>query len=171
MSWIGGILQGFGSVIQGQKQKEQAYYNAEVAYQSAQATRTGAALTEHQTRKEIKDIISQQRAGYAFAGVNVTTGSPLDVLFESLANAELDVAIGNYNAEVEARQYESGAQISKWEGRQAFYGGIAQGGLTLLQTGVSASNSSSPTVAKVGGRRVTSANIAPSDYYKTKIGH
>ena len=137
MSWlpvIGGVVDAVGSITSGISANNAAKYNAQISEQQAGAERESAKLTEYQKRKEIKQVIGSQQFAYARSGVNPMTGSPLTVMLDSLSNAELDIAIGNYNSETQARRYESEAEMSRWKGRQAVYSGYSQAGSTLLKT-------------------------------------
>ncbi len=66
------------------------------------------------------------------------TGSPIEVLTESLANAEMDIAIDKYNSEVAARGLRTEAEIERIEGRQRASVGFARAGATFLSTAAKA---------------------------------
>jgi len=106
-------------------------YNAAVAEQEAEQTMIGARLVEVQKRRQLRQDIGEQVAGYARAGVTFT-GSPIQVMVNDLANAELDIAIGNYNSEIQAQSLRSEAEISKMQARQSLYQGVTQVSGTLL---------------------------------------
>jgi hypothetical protein len=180
MSWVpvaGSILEAGGVIISGIQEKKAQEYNARVAEQQAEATRIGMRLTEYQKRKQYGYIFGTQRAGYAKAGVKTTTGSPLDVMLDSIANAELDIAIDRFNTEVQAMGYESEAELRRYYGKQALYGSIARGGMTLLKAGATyASNfttSKTTTPGYYKGYKLSESemqDIIRSSHYKTKIG-
>ena len=129
-----GIASAFGAYQQG-KQEQQAYnQNAEVSEQSAEAARVRAKLNEYQKQKVANQQIGTQRAVYAKSGVNINTGSPIDVMIEDLSNAYLDIEIDNYNNEVAARGFQSEADNLRFYGKQAKNAGMGKAGLTLLQT-------------------------------------
>ncbi len=125
----------------------------------------------------------EQIAGYAGRGVSASTGSPLDVMADSIANAELEIAIGNwnaeneiatttYNAEVGARNKESEARFRRLYGKSyASNAGLKSIG-TLLSAGTMAYTQLSKekprttaTVKKIGGGAEI-VGIAPPDYWK-----
>ena len=51
------------------------------------------------------------------SGVTLS-GSPLEVITDSLANAEMDISIDKYNSEVAARGFETEAKLTRLEAKQ-----------------------------------------------------
>ena len=145
MSLIGTGLQAYGQYESGREAKKAADYNAEISKQQADMTRQRAALNEFKKRKEMGIVIGEQQAAYAKAGVVTTTGSPIDVMTDSIANAELDIAIDNYNNEVAARGYESEAERELEAGEAAAEEGMIGAGTTLLK-------GAAETAYKFGGK-------------------
>ena len=117
---IGGstLLSAFGQYQAGEAYEATGDYNARVLEQYAVAARQSAAFEEARQRREARRLKAAQRAGYAKAGVVITEGSPLTVLTETAAEAELDALAIRYAGEVQARGYEAEAAISRWEGKQ-----------------------------------------------------
>lgn len=103
-----------GQMQAAQAQADAANYQAQVdrnnaimAQQNAQdARRRGDQAMEEQQRKTAQ-IEGRQRAAFAANGIELTSGSPVDVLADTATFGELDrQTIGN-NAEREARGYEA----------------------------------------------------------------
>ena len=135
---VGGGITAFGQFKEGQEAKEAADFNAQIAEQEAGLVRQGAALNLYRQRKQLDIVTGRQVAGFARAGVSVATGTPLDVVADSISNAELEIDIGQFNAEQEARLRESRAKELRRTGRQAARIGTTQAVGTLLTTAVQA---------------------------------
>lgn len=106
-----------GQLQQGKEQKQAQEYNAQISEQEADIVRQNAVLNEYKARKSLAQSAGTQIAGYAKSGVNFT-GSPLDVIADSIANAELDISINKWNSENEARGKESEARMRRYYGLQ-----------------------------------------------------
>ena len=91
-----------------------AEYNAQIQERNAQiadiqakdATARGA-IEEKQYRLKLKQLQGSQRAAAAGSGVLVDTGSPFDVLNDTVSYGELDALTIRRNAAVEAWGYRN----------------------------------------------------------------
>jgi hypothetical protein len=133
-SSLGKVIQGFGQYQSGQQAQGAYNYNAALQYQNAQVVRQSADLTEYQQKKNLESIVGRQQAQYAASGVSVTSGSPMDVMVETLSKGYLDIAISRYNSEIAARGYESQAEMDRYYGKQAAREGSMRAGLSLLES-------------------------------------
>jgi len=111
---IGTVVTGVGQLIQAKEQGEVGEYNAQVYQQKASAEKSSQALLEMQKRKIYESRIGEQVSIYASSGIKMT-GSPIEVLADSLENAELDLAIDRYNSNVAQQSAESQAQMQRLE--------------------------------------------------------
>jgi hypothetical protein len=143
MSWlpatatlIGGIAEGVGGFMSANSQYDAAKYNASVAQQNAAATRQGAVLTEYQARKSLRQATGTQKAMYAKSGVESLTGSPLDVMRDSVMEGELSIAVDNYNSEIQARSFQADAEQRLYLAKQDRQLAYVKSGLSLLKTGI-----------------------------------
>jgi hypothetical protein len=156
----GAGISAYGTYSQGREANTAQSYNASVLEQNASTERAIAArevdiikknavLNEYRSRKALATTTGEQVAGYARRGVSVGTGSPLDVMADSIANAELEIAIGNwnaeneiatttYNAEVGARNKESEARFRRLYGKSAATNANYSAVGTLLTAGTTA---------------------------------
>lgn len=130
----GGLASGFGQMQSAGAETQMGEYNAQVYEQNAQATRQSAALNASQKRKSTEKIIATQTAVYAHSGIKMS-GSALEVMLDSYANSEMDIAIDNYNAEVQARGYQNKAGVERYEAAQRAKTQKAQGVSSLLSAG------------------------------------
>lgn len=169
---VGGVMSAYGQYQEGQETKKMQEYNAKINEQNAALMRAGAAkeasiirqnaiLNEYRQRKQMAYVTGEQVGGYAARGVSVGTGSPLDVVADSIANAELEIAIGKwnaeneiavltYNAEVAARNKESEAKMRRMYGQAAATTATYKAGGTLLS---SAGAYGSISSNKIGGSK------------------
>lgn len=130
---IGTGVSAFGQYQAGQDSKKAGEYNAAIAMRQAEERRRSGELVEYQQRKNLEATVGNQAARYAGSGISVTTGSPISVMTDTLAKGYLDIAIESYNNSVAARNYESQAAMSQYEGKQSAKRGTTAAALTLLK--------------------------------------
>lgn len=165
MSWIavGGAVVGlagagisaYGQYQQGQAEKRAQEANARVAMQEGimiQASgqresdiiKQNQILNEMRQRKQLDKDVGSMTAAYSGRGVSVNTGSPLDAIADSISNAELDIAIGNWNSKVESdtalwnakmgyQNRMNASSLMRQYGRNAATNAMFAAGGTLLQ--------------------------------------
>ncbi len=140
--WIAGgtmaaasTVSAIGAIRQGQAAKSAADFNAAIAQQNSeiaggQSIAASEALQRDQARK-----IGSMTAGYAASGVQMSDGSPADVLGESARMATLDQLNLKYNYDLKKRGYNVEGELSRANGensRTASYfnamGSMLQGG-------------------------------------------
>jgi len=157
---VGGGISAFGQMQAGQEEKQAQDYNAQILEQNAATERAVAAretdiikqnavLNEYRARKSLAITTGEQTGSYAARGVSVGTGSPLDVMADSIANATLEIDIANwnaeneakattYNAEIAAKNKESEARLRRLYGKSAATNSMYSGLGTLLTSGTTA---------------------------------
>jgi hypothetical protein len=132
----------YGMYSQGQQQKAMGEYqsavaknNAITAENNAQIQERGAAdaeargrIEEQQHRLKVKGLIGSQRSALAASGVQVDTGSALDVVSDSAMFGEMDALTIRSNAEREAYGMRVGAYNSRAQGANF----IAEGNMAQL---------------------------------------
>ena len=148
----------YGQYSAGQEQKKMAEQQAGVAEQQArQIQQSGQreadiigqnqVLNEVRQRKQLDKDVGSMIGAYSTRGVSTNTGSPLDVIADSISNAELDIAIGAWNSKVQAdttlyntrigsQNKMSQASLQRQYGQSAARNAIWGAGGTLL-SGVS----------------------------------
>lgn len=101
----------FGTLIEGENKAISYEYNAKVARMNAEIARQqGIAAVEAQQRQAAR-AMGSMRAAYGASGVQMDSGSPVDVLVDSARNAELDRLTVQYNYALKAVGYESDAKL------------------------------------------------------------
>lgn len=137
MAWLqiaATVISAVGAISQAVSARNAAKYNAAVAERNAVISRQQAAANEAAQRRDAFRAMGRIRAGYGAAGV-ATEGTPLDVLEDSAAEAELDALNIRYKGEIAAMGYESEAQLQKTRAKSALVTGVFNAGSALLSGG------------------------------------
>ena len=113
IGFAGTALSAIGSIQSGNAQARAAEYNA-------QAAQNQAAAQEAQQRRQAARVMASGRANAAASGIEMD-GSPLEVMADSAANAELDALTIRYGGQVRADQERMRGSMA----RQAGYMGAA----------------------------------------------
>lgn len=132
---VGAGVSAVGALKQGEAEQNAANYNAQIAEQSASTIRENAVLNEYRARKVMEANTGTQIGAYSRAGVSTTTGSPLDVYADDIANAELEMSINKYNSDIEAQNAQSQAKMLRYQGEQAKKLSYYKATSTLLTSG------------------------------------
>lgn len=130
LSLIGGGFDALGSIYSGYLNKGVMSAYSGVSEAQAQLERANQGLIEFGQRKDLRSFTGRQVAGYAGAGVEFT-GSPLSVMFDTMATGELSILTGRINSDLAAKNYEIQAQYQKRMGRVAVAQGFAEGLSTM----------------------------------------
>jgi hypothetical protein len=149
---VSGAVGAYGAIAQGQAAKKQAKYqsavernNATIAgWQATDATQRGQ-IEEQRQRLATARLRGAQRAGMAANGVEIDSGSPLDILMDTAQLGELDALTIRSNAEREAYGFRSQsgnlmaqAGLTQMAGRSAQTAGYIGAGSTLLSSAATA---------------------------------
>jgi len=111
-----GVMGGISSYQQGKAQEAQYEYQAKVAQENARIAQNNANLERQQGIEEARlqrmksiQAVGKQQAAMAANGLDITQGTPLDVIEDTAAMGELDSLQTRYNYERKALSYESQA--------------------------------------------------------------
>ena len=132
---IGDLIGGIGSFQEGKDIGKMGNYNATIYEQQAASERNNQQLLEYQKRKVIKSQLGSQVANVGKSGIKMS-GSPLEVQLDSMANANLDMAIDKYNSDVKTNAYQNQANMTRYEAKQAKKKAYTQGALSMLSGAV-----------------------------------
>ncbi len=94
---MSGIANIANSFINAQQVRNAAKYNAGMSELQGRMTRLSADVEIKNIRKKAQSLFSYQRAAYAKAGLKMG-GSPIQVMMDSLKEAELDAIYADINA-------------------------------------------------------------------------
>lgn len=147
-------LAGIGNVAaahwEAESAKQAATYNAAQLEEEAKQTILVAKANEERQRTESSAIQAQSRANIGASGVQME-GSPLEVLAFNAGQQELAAMQIRYEGEREAWKMRTGADVTKWQGKQAQVAGGIKATTAALSvfsfSGGSAANSSSPQIS------------------------
>ena len=104
---------------QGKYQKGVADYNARVDENEAQRTREVGVEAENVHRRKAAALLSEQRAQLGAAGVELGSGSPLQLQEDTVALGEADALRIRSNYEAKAESLETGAGLTRSKGDAA----------------------------------------------------
>lgn len=130
----GAITQGVGAIRESRGEAQAAEFNADVAGQNAILARQQAAEEERRVRIQSRKSLGEARAGYGASGVTLE-GSPLDVLEESAANAELDALTVRHQGRVKEASFRSQESLYRAQAKSARVGGYLSAASALLSGG------------------------------------
>lgn len=123
----GAVVSAVGAIQQGQSQAAAARYNAQIAQQnSVVAQQQGEAASEQQqiaSRRKIGSMV----ASYGASGVDGGSGSPMDVLADSVRAATLDNLTLNYNYKLKSMGLDNQATLDESNAKNAATSGTLNG--------------------------------------------
>lgn len=134
---LGGIQQANAARADGKYQQQVANNNAILAEQNATDAYRRGALEEEKHRATVRRAIGSQRAALAANGLDLGTGTPVDLVTESAKFGEMDALTIRANAAREAWGFQSSAEQYRADGRAARASGNNAANGTLLTTGAS----------------------------------
>lgn len=155
---IGGVgqLQAAGAASASAKYNAQvADMNAKLANRAAKDALERGGLEEQKQRQQTAQLLGQQQAGMAANGVDLTFGSPLDLLVGTAVLGELDALTIRSNAYREERDIRQ--QGANYRGQAGMYRAEAKGAKTAGWL-------------SAGGTVLGGGAQAYGNYQKTKIG-
>lgn len=124
---------------QGNQQAAAAEYNAQLS--TNQATQAFAAGVEREgsARRNANQTLAEQRAAIGASGVDLASGSALDLQLQSTRNAELDALQTRYEGVLTGQNYQQqaalgqySADVSRSNGRAAQSGSYLGAAASLL---------------------------------------
>jgi hypothetical protein len=114
----GGVMGAAGAIYQGKAEAAAAEYNARLLKLQASQIRQQAASEEKRALVGARKVIGEMRANYGASGVTME-GSPIDIMEESIKNANTDAMNIRYQGEMNARSAEYEAKMERMKGNSA----------------------------------------------------
>lgn len=115
---------------QAEGQKDMAKYQADVAEKNAetdefraQQAATIGSVQEERNRAKVRQLAGTQRANLAASGIDLGSGTALDMVSETYTMGEADALTVRFNAMNEAWGYRTQAVNSRNDARMARFGG------------------------------------------------
>ena len=128
---VGTAFSVIGALNQGRQANDAAQYNAAVANNNAIAARQQAEANAAAQQRKARLQIGSMRASYGASGVGLE-GSPLDVIEQSAAMAELDRQNILYGGQLKSQGYQATAGLELMRGEAAVTGSYFNAGSALL---------------------------------------
>jgi len=146
VSVAGQIMGANAEAERGRAMQRTEAWNASMARQQAEALRIQGQYEQDKSKKEQQRLVGRQRALMAKSGV-AFSGSPLDVMSETIADTEMDMAVNRWNTQVAMKRAESQASYHDFlgssyakAGQMGQREGYFKAGTTLLTGGTNWAN-------------------------------
>lgn len=107
----------YAAVQSGKQQSAAAKYNQQVAQQNAQAAKEQGAEAALEKQRETAQKIGSMQANYGASGIDASTGTPLDVLTDSVRQGTLDSLTVQYDYNLRAAGYTDTATLDGTESK------------------------------------------------------
>ena len=133
ISLVGTGLSAASQYQQGQNQKKVANWNADLQTQNAADARAKSEEDAKDRLRQAESLKGKQRLAYAAAGVDITTGTPLDTMMQTARDAEMDAINIRKQGDLTARNYYSDAEILRYQGKSGAQAATIGAGATILQ--------------------------------------
>jgi len=181
LSAVGTVSQGYAAMQQGKYEQGVANYNARLAENEAQRERNIGTEEENKQRRAAAEMLSQQRAQIGASGVDISSGSAMNLQQDTITLAEVDARRirTNYDYAYQAKQNEAKLQRAQGKaaaqaGRNAFMGSLLTAGGTFMGSEAGQSLSKKWFTPKsqgmaMGGRGSTTF-VPMSDYNTYRAG-
>ena len=145
----GSAISALGQIREGYLQKAVADYQAD--WYMAQSREEGirASILADKIKRAKYLMRGRQVAAYGKAGVRVGTGTPLEVMADTAAQYEKDLAINDFNMRVAQSRLRASARFKRFMGRESVISGYMSAASTLL---------SSYTPSPSGSANITSSS-------------
>ena len=130
------ITQAAGGIGGGIAGMQAGSYNAAVAEREAELARQTAAIEADRVRRAGRKLVGTQRVAAAASGVDVSGGSPLLVMLDTIRQTAEDASLATWKGEVKATGLEAEARAQRRAGRQALIGGLFKAGKAGAQYGL-----------------------------------
>ena len=147
MTAAAGAYSADASKKQGQYQQEVADQNAELSEFKAQQAATIGSIQEERARSRAQQIVGQQRAALASQGVDLGSGTAVDLVSETALFGEEDALMTRFNAmneawglRAQAVDYRNQGRAARARGRNEAMGTYLTTGASLASTGYSYMN-------------------------------
>ncbi len=119
LSLAGGIVGAMGARAAGEGAAQASFFNQEIGKINARQAREAAAAGAERIGYGGARLIGAQKAGYAAAGVDVGSGSPLDVMGDTGSQLKLAELVKLYEGDVAATEAENKANLAAATGAAA----------------------------------------------------
>lgn len=131
MAIAGTVMAVMGALQQGKAASNAAKHNAAVNDRNALIARQQAEEDVNRQRRDTRRRMGSIRARYGASGVTLE-GSPLDVIEDSAAEAELDALTIQHQGELKAQGFDINASMDRTRAKVERQAGFMKAGTALL---------------------------------------
>lgn len=117
-SVVGGVTASGAAGTAATTAQREAEYNALVAEREALLARIEAGIEASRIQRAGRRLVSTQRAVAAKSGVDVSQGSPLLIMLDTIQRAAEDASLALFRGEVRAEGLETTAEVERTAGSQ-----------------------------------------------------
>lgn len=122
----------YSAISNAQAQKEAADFNEKIATNNAASANIQAAEEARRIRQRNLHLLATQRVAGAKAGIDISSGSFQDVVYDSSIQGEMDALSALYTGKVSAGSDLMRAKLFKMEGDNAVTQGYFNAGSAIL---------------------------------------
>lgn len=131
-SLIGAGVSGYSQYQQGKQQDQAAETNAKISSMQAKDAADRGAIEERNVRNNTRALIAQQRVALAANGIDISSGTPLNLQAEAAGLGEVDAVTARTNSLRQAWGFDSEAANLRAKGKSARQAGMVGAAGTLL---------------------------------------
>ncbi len=121
---FGSFLAGVGGVVGALSGRSAGKRNARLSREQAERERERTRIELQRHRRNVRRVLGEQQAQFVAAGVRGDSGSALDIIADSTAEAETDEKLIEVGGEARASFQESRARQFRRSGRDVFVQGL-----------------------------------------------
>jgi len=148
------------SQIQAGRQQQSIFeFNAAIGRQQAVIAQAQGQITKEQLQREKVRLRKRQVAAFGKSGVRAS-GSPFQVIADSMAEAEFAILVNDYNTRVNVLNALAGAELDVLRGEQARTASLIGAGTTLLTLASTFRGTGSPNIPTFQTPNITPSNIS-----------
>lgn len=129
---VAGGLKAVGSIASGEAAHSAGIYNARQLDEQRRQALAATAENETQSRRDFSRFQGRQLANIAASGVQVGTGSALDIMTDSAIAAERDALNIRYQGALEGSRLKAEASMQRRQAKAARIGGYVGAASQLL---------------------------------------
>lgn len=110
---LGSVVSGIGGLMGVKAQQQQLNAQSEMERRQAGIEQTVGSYKAQRQQDNVARALGAQRAGFAANGLDISSGSPLDVIEESATEGALDVAAIRWNSKLASDNLRFKSENSK----------------------------------------------------------
>lgn len=131
---IGGGASALSSISAGNYADKIGGFNQSALNKQADSVLDAGKVAEQSHRTSVTNLKGQQKTGFAASGVDIGSGSPVDILSDTAAFGELDASTIRHNAELDAYGLRVKGESERLQGKLSKRSGFGNAAGTILTT-------------------------------------